>query len=222
MCPDLALLGLVFLGPPPLCADAMDTMLWLADADEDDWWLRACVSANKPKNLLQELKSLVSQASRPSGHAKTKAKRHAAASAPLDASWRDWGGAWDEWHAGSARASAAPSWNVWPDPEQDWCYWGTASTSARDAAAIEGAKAGRAVSYHGSSGGSVEPSDWDHDGGWQASSAHAAPTRQVFARRRWADLQDEEEEQRVRAASAPPSRAGTGVAVWRRMLLLAP
>ena len=47
MCPDLALLGLVFLGPPPLCADAMDTMLWLADADEDDWWLRACVSANR-------------------------------------------------------------------------------------------------------------------------------------------------------------------------------
>ncbi|CAE7202460.1 unnamed protein product, partial [Symbiodinium sp. KB8] len=87
---------------------------------------------------------------------------------------------WDGWWNDSGASSWDPSWGDVATGDREgadaWSSWASASDPSWDAAALEGARAGRAVSYYGASA--------------KAASADCAePVRVVTTRRRWDDSQ---------------------------------
>ena len=175
-----------------------------AEGEDGDWLYHElnALMTRRPKNLLQELKGLVKQATRAAG-SKTQAQQVR----DRDRGWEDWAledccDATTAW-AQTGWGAQAFDWTGCDDYGEasayDWTGWwsspsSTAWADSWDAAAADGARAGRAVSYYApaaqgrahrddDTAEAVAPVDWSSWDAWGG----AAP------RKRWADLYDEDE-----------------------------
>ena len=177
-----------------------------AEGEDGDWLYHElyALMTRRPKNLLQELKSLVKQATRAAG-SNTQARQVR----DRDQGWEDWGfedrcdatNAWAQTGWGSQALDWAGCDDYGDAPAYDWTGWWSSPSSTRwtdswDAAAADGARAGRAVSYYAPTARAAQGrAHCCDDAGAAAVTPAAWPSWDAYggctSRRRWADLYHE-------------------------------